>query len=112
MGTQGLLQEKIIVRTEIIWLCLYDKDSDLAWPFRDLEGLDHDDIRETAYEIFFTACRSSPGFGGRSPITFYSKHDGSGEGRSTPVSQTSRVKQALGLRMLRSSLSQRIRRRR
>ncbi|KAG5051138.1 hypothetical protein JHK87_003336 [Glycine soja] len=89
-------------------LCLYDKDSDLAWPFRDLEGLDHDDIRETAYEIFFTACRSSPGFGGRSPITFYSKHDGSGEGRSTPVSQTSRVKQALGLRMLRSSLSQRI----
>ncbi|KHN32837.1 hypothetical protein glysoja_024196 [Glycine soja] len=90
-------------------LCLYDKDSNLAWPFGELEGLDHDDIRETAYEIFFTACRSSPGFGGQSPITFYSKHDAcNGDGRSLPVSQTSRVKQALGLRMLRSSLSRRI----
>ncbi|KAK7380541.1 hypothetical protein VNO78_33054 [Psophocarpus tetragonolobus] len=90
-------------------LCLYNNNSELRWPFGKLAGLDHDEIRETAYEIFFTACRSSPGFGGRSPITFYSKHDGSDGGRSpAPVSQTSRVKRALGLRMLRSSLSQRI----
>ncbi|KAK7277396.1 hypothetical protein RIF29_18547 [Crotalaria pallida] len=86
---------------------------DLAWPFDKLhvDGLDHDDIRETAYEIFFTACRSSPGFGGRSAITFYSKgNDNNNEGMSSgvPVSQTSIVKRALGLKMLRSSLSQRI----
>ncbi|MED6132649.1 hypothetical protein PIB30_020985 [Stylosanthes scabra] len=87
----------------------YDKESDLAWPFGDLEGIDHDDIRETAYELFFTACRSSPGFGGQSNLTFYSKHDnGGGSGPGTPVSQTSRVKRALGLKMMRSSLDQRI----
>ncbi|CAJ1953203.1 unnamed protein product [Sphenostylis stenocarpa] len=89
-------------------LCLYDNESDLAWPFLKLEGLDHDDIRETAYEILFTACRSSPGFGGRSAITFYSKHDGSDGGKSPAMSQTSRVKLALGLKMMRSSLSQRL----
>ncbi|RDX78457.1 hypothetical protein CR513_41269, partial [Mucuna pruriens] len=89
--------------------CLYDKDSDLKWPFREIGGLDHDDIRETAYEIFFTACRSSPGFGGRSAISFYSKHDeNGGGGKISPVLQMSRVKQALGLRMLKSSLSQRM----
>ncbi|RDX65028.1 hypothetical protein CR513_56347, partial [Mucuna pruriens] len=89
--------------------CLYKKDSDLAWPFPEIGGLDHEDIRETAYEILFTACRSSPGFGGRNAITFYSKHDGnSGGGKIAPVLQMSRVKQALGLRMLKSSLSQRM----
>ncbi|CAN4091857.1 unnamed protein product [Withania somnifera] len=36
----------------------------LVWPFGDLEGLDRDDFREAAYEIFFTACRSSPGMSG------------------------------------------------
>ena len=50
-------------------------DSDLAWPFGKLEGIDSDDIRETAYEVFFTSCRSSPGFGGHNAITFYSSHD-------------------------------------
>ena len=94
-------------------LGLYDKESDLAWPFEELQDLDHDDIRETAYEVFFTACRSSPGFGGRSNLTFYSKHEnngdnGGGDGGHVPVSQTSTVKRALGLKMLRSSLSQRI----
>ncbi|XP_020221748.1 protein unc-13 homolog [Cajanus cajan] len=90
-------------------VCLHDKESDLAWPFDKLEGLDHDDIRETAYEIFFTACRSSPGFGGRSAITFYSKHEGNGGGTSpAPALQTSRVKRALGLKMLKGSLSQRM----
>ncbi|OIW21534.1 hypothetical protein TanjilG_06152 [Lupinus angustifolius] len=91
----------------------HEQEHELSWPFDKLsvDGLDHDDIKETAYEIFFTACRSSPGFGGRSAITFYSKHDNNGNegtGSSVPVSQTSRVKRALGLKMLRSSLSQRI----
>ncbi|XP_027357466.1 protein unc-13 homolog [Abrus precatorius] len=88
-------------------LHLYEKESDLAWPFGDLQGLDYDDIRETAYEIFFTACRSSPGFGGRSALTFYSKNENGGGG-SPAAMQTSTVKRMLGLKMLRSSLSQRM----
>ncbi|KAK9179979.1 hypothetical protein WN943_029185 [Citrus x changshan-huyou] len=40
-----------------------------------LEGIDSDDIRETAYEVFFTSCRSSPGFRGHNAISFYSSHD-------------------------------------
>lgn len=86
----------------------------MLWPFGQIEGngVDDDDIRETAYEVFFTACRSSPGFGGRSALTFYSRHEngnGNGGGMSqVPVSLTSRVKRALGLKMLRSSFSQRM----
>ncbi|GAV60308.1 DUF810 domain-containing protein [Cephalotus follicularis] len=96
--------------------------TDLSWPFAKLQGLDHDDLRETAYEVFFTACRSSPGFGGRNAITFYSSNDhgegggggtGSGSaggGRSTQVvmTPTSRVKRALGLKMLKRSPSRRM----
>ena len=58
-------------------------NTDLLWPFGKLNGLEPDDIRETAYEIFFTACRSSPGFGGKTALTFYSTHnnnDNHGEG--------------------------------
>ncbi|MBA0749591.1 hypothetical protein Gogos_003495 [Gossypium gossypioides] len=61
---------------------------DLAWPFGKLEGLDCDDIREAAYEIFFTACRSSPGFGGRNVLTFHFSYDngdgGNGSGPGSP----------------------------
>ncbi|KAK9182972.1 hypothetical protein WN944_026120 [Citrus x changshan-huyou] len=103
-------------------------DSDLAWPFGKLEGIDSDDIRETAYEVFFTSCRSSPGFGGRNAISFYSSHDnnnnngggdggvggGGGTGSGSPTARvngggvvqmtpTSRVKRALGLKMLKRS---------
>ncbi|WRX21364.1 hypothetical protein QQP08_013851 [Theobroma cacao] len=102
-----------------------DNNMDLAWPFGKLEGLDRDDIRETAYEIFFTACRSSPGFGGRNALTFYSAHDhgngadggnGSGPGPGSPsgrvygvvMTPTSRVKRALGLKMLKRSPSRRM----
>ncbi|XP_061348637.1 protein unc-13 homolog [Gastrolobium bilobum] len=93
---------------------LYNKDNDLVWPFPELNGLDHNDIRETAYEVFFTACRSEPGFGGRSALTFYSKNEnaGSGNGGTSPghgqVLKTSRVKRALGLKMLGSSFSRRM----
>ncbi|KAA8527798.1 hypothetical protein F0562_035333 [Nyssa sinensis] len=91
--------------------------ADLASPFGKLDGVDHDDLRETAYEIFFTACRSSPGFGGRNALT-YCPSDGSGEGGGSgpgsPVKAngvgmalTSRIKRALGLKMLKRSQSRR-----
>jgi len=101
-------------------------DTDLSWPFGDLKGLDKDDIRETAYEVFFTACRSSPGFGGgRNAINFYSNHhhqhhDGDGAaGTGSPtarmgggpvvvMSPTSRIKRALGLKMLKKSPTRRM----
>ncbi|CDY23738.1 BnaC04g43840D [Brassica napus] len=109
-------------------------NTDLLWPFGKLNGLEPDDIRETAYEIFFTACRSSPGFGGRTALTFYSTHNnndnhgeagggggggsnggGSGSGfgfsgrKEVVTTPTSRVKRALGLKMLKRSPSRRIR---
>ncbi|KAH0905573.1 hypothetical protein HID58_037400 [Brassica napus] len=104
-------------------------DTDLLWPFGKLDGLDKDEIRETAYEIFFAACRSSPGFGGRTALTFYSKHNGgdnegdvigggggsskgSGFGslgrKEVVTTPTSRVKRALGLKMLKRSPSRRM----
>ncbi|KAK3190389.1 hypothetical protein Dsin_029950 [Dipteronia sinensis] len=106
-------------------------DSDLNWPFGKLDGIDSDDVRAAAYEVFFTACRSSPGFGGRNAITFYSAHDqggggagdgggsgspgsgspGGGGGRVNGVVQmtpSSRVKRALGLKMLKRSPSRRM----
>ncbi|KAK4478219.1 hypothetical protein RD792_017502 [Penstemon davidsonii] len=100
--------------------------SDLSYPFGKLEGLDRDDFIEAAYEVFFTACRSSPGFGGRSAITYYNPSDEGGDGSgsgftssfgSAPGSPvrpqgvgmavTSRVKRALGLKMLKRSPSSR-----
>lgn len=99
---------------------------DLVWPFGELEGLDRDDFREAAYEIFFTACRSSPGFGGRTAAISNSLNSsegsgdgngsGSGSGLSGPGSPkppgvgmaiTSRVKTALGLKMLKKLPSRR-----
>ncbi|KAI3984743.1 hypothetical protein MKX01_039360 [Papaver californicum] len=81
---------------------------DLEWPFGNVEGLDKEDLRETAYEIFFTACRSSPGFGGKTPLT---QDSGIGDGgmghnggRTTTnglgLVATSKVKRALGLKMV------------
>lgn len=91
--------------------------TDLPCPFGTLDGIDNDDFREIAYEIFFTACRSSPGFGGRNALNFYpAGADGSGDsgGMGSPVKEkgvgmavTSRVKRALGLKMLRRSQSRR-----
>lgn len=56
--------------------------TDLVWPFGKIDGLDRDDIRETAYEIFFTACRSSPGFGGRNALNYYSSNQENTDGGS------------------------------
>ncbi|KAH7522041.1 hypothetical protein FEM48_Zijuj07G0095800 [Ziziphus jujuba var. spinosa] len=105
-------------------------DADLVWPFGKLHGIDRDDVRETAYEIFFTACRSSPGFGGRNALTFYSANNNDGNnnnnnnnngGETTSflssssskpngvvMTPTSRVKRALGLKMLKRSPSRRM----
>ncbi|KAK4266192.1 hypothetical protein QN277_027152 [Acacia crassicarpa] len=88
-----------------------DKDNDIVCPFGNLEGLDQDDVRETAYEIFFTTCRSSPGFGGgRNALTFHSNHENGDSGKPNQVVShpTSRVKRALGLKMLKRSPSRRM----
>ncbi|GKD34664.1 mammalian uncoordinated homology 13 protein, partial [Tanacetum coccineum] len=88
------------------------QDSDLCSPFEISlqDGLDSDDIRMTAYEIFFTSCRSSPGFGGRNALQFYSSdHDnasGSPAGaHGTGTAVTSKIKRALGMKMLKRSPS-------
>ncbi|CAI8603034.1 unnamed protein product [Vicia faba] len=88
---------------------------DLEWPFEKLEGLNADDVRETAYEIFFTSCRSTPGFGGRHALTFHSNHEnnngGNGDGgklNQVVTKPTSRVKRALGLRLIKRSPSKRM----
>lgn len=88
---------------------------DLVSPFGKIDGLDRDDFREAAYEVFFTACRSSPGFGGRGIISYYNNleegGDGLGSGSPKPagvgMAVTSRVKRALGLKMMRRSPSRR-----
>ena len=88
-----------------------EKDNDLAWPFGNVEGLDESDIRETAYEIFFTSCRSSPGFGGRNALTFYSNHENGESGsKSNQLGTTpsSRVKRALGLKMIKRTTGRRL----
>ncbi|KAE8717665.1 peptide transporter PTR3-A-like [Hibiscus syriacus] len=102
---------------------------DLKWPFGHLDGLDCDDIREAAYEIFFTACRSpSSGSGGgrnasasASALTSTScstnDHHGNVDGRNESsngrvygvvMTPTSKVKTALGLKMLKKSPSRRM----
>ncbi|XP_073134703.1 protein unc-13 homolog isoform X2 [Henckelia pumila] len=90
--------------------------SDLIYPFGKLDGVSDEDFLEAAGEIFFTACRSSPGFGGRSAAT---KHNPSAynivaEGPGSPVkwsgvgmAVTSRLKRALGLKMVKKSPSSR-----
>lgn len=56
---------------------------DLDWPFK-VDGVDKDDVRETATEVFFMSCRSSPGFSGRNALSYYpSGHDNNnGDGGS------------------------------
>ncbi|KAG9149445.1 hypothetical protein Leryth_003397, partial [Lithospermum erythrorhizon] len=74
--------------------------------------------------LFFTTCRSSPGFGGRGPVTHYNNSfeggDGSGSGSGfgsnlgpstkapgVGMAVTSRVKTALGLKMMKKPSSRR-----
>ncbi|KAF8392150.1 hypothetical protein HHK36_022492 [Tetracentron sinense] len=83
-----------------------DFETDLDWPFGKIDGIDHDDLRETAYEIFFTTCRSSPGFGGRTALTYYPTAQDSGEAGGVPRENgvglvgMSRIKRTLGLKAM------------
>ncbi|KAL2325907.1 hypothetical protein Fmac_024965 [Flemingia macrophylla] len=86
-----------------------DRTNDLVLPFNKLEKLSEDDIRECAYEIFFTACRSSPGFGGRQAHSFsWNNHENELKVNQVVMSPTSKVKRALGLKMLKRSPSRRM----
>ncbi|KAL5194370.1 Protein unc-13 [Glycine soja] len=84
-----------------------NETSDLVLPFDKLEKLSQDDIRECAYEIFFTACRSSPGFGSRQAHSF-SSWNNDAKSSNVVMSPTSKVKRALGLKMLKRSPSRRM----
>ncbi|KAL5711530.1 hypothetical protein ACHQM5_021974 [Ranunculus cassubicifolius] len=86
-----------------------DFENDLDFPFGKIDGLDRDDLRETAYEIFFTSCRSSPGFGGRNALSYYPSVQDSGDGIGNSngsggnngrqgLMGTSRIKRMLGLK--------------
>ncbi|TVU08153.1 hypothetical protein EJB05_41542, partial [Eragrostis curvula] len=95
---------------------------ELRWPFGRLESLNRDELRESAYEIFFTACRStsnhaagtrlsssstssatptSPGAGdrdhhhSRTGSATPTRHDAAGGAKNMAV--TSKLKRALGL---------------
>ncbi|KAI3407496.1 uncharacterized protein J3R85_020952 [Psidium guajava] len=88
--------------------------ADLEWPFGELHGLEADDIRETAYEIFFMACRSSPGWG-RGALKFHPAMWNEPEPESTSsrtngvgMAPSSRIKRALGLKMLNRSPSKKM----
>ncbi|KAI3826680.1 hypothetical protein L1987_00732 [Smallanthus sonchifolius] len=93
-----------------------DAANDLSFPFGNIDDLHQDDLRATAYEIFFTSCRSSQGFGGRTAVTVHplesrdhrSRSPGSPGSPRSPRSPhngvgmavTSRIKKTLGLKML------------
>lgn len=76
----------------------------LRWPFGHLDALSQDELRESAYEIFFSACRSSTlagtrpsiATGGRTVVTPTTAVAGGG---AKNMAVTSRLKRALGLRM-------------
>lgn len=81
----------------------------IDWPYGRVEVANRDDLRETAYEVFFIACRSSPGFCGRNTLSTYSSQD-CGDGSPTAsgggsprnglgLVASSRTKRALGLKM-------------
>lgn len=94
-----------------------ESDYDIQWPFGDVFGFTPEDLHETAYEIFFTSCRSCPGFGGKTSLNYYpSNRDGGGgrspgkgneNGEADSLAVTSRVKKSLGLKTLRRSVSNR-----
>lgn len=81
---------------------------ELDWPFGGLDAVDRDELRETAYEIFFTSCRSAPGFAGRSALNLYPADEGPAAGSKpekagpggggTQMVVKSRIKRSLGLR--------------
>ncbi|MED6187179.1 hypothetical protein PIB30_074021 [Stylosanthes scabra] len=88
---------------------LVERNIGLASPFIKLEDLSQDDIRESAYEIFFTACRSSPGFGGRHILSIYANlQENEAKASHVVMTPTSKVKRALGLKTIKRSPSRRM----
>ncbi|WOK98749.1 hypothetical protein Cni_G07461 [Canna indica] len=88
-----------------------DLEREFECPFGRIDSLGRADLREAAYEIFFTCCRSSPGFvGSRSSLNYYPASHTGGEGYSKSWGSSagmtvtrSRIKKALGLNARRSS---------
>ncbi|KAK9146193.1 hypothetical protein Sjap_006096 [Stephania japonica] len=77
--------------------------------FGAVEGLDRDELREAAYEVFFTACRSSPGFGGRNALSFYSGGGDSGMNNHNVMGGivgSTKIKRLLGLKSAKRMLMQ------
>lgn len=75
--------------------------ADIEWPFQRIDSFPHDSLRETAYEILVMSCRSSPGFGGRVPLTYHSSNETSTSDEVMPV--VSKIKKSLGLKTKRST---------
>ncbi|KMZ69956.1 hypothetical protein ZOSMA_202G00430 [Zostera marina] len=80
---------------------------DLDWPFGKIDSLNRSSLMETAYEIFFVACRSSPGFGGRNSSNDNNVNGGevsvsspttAGRANGVGLVGTSKIKKALGLK--------------
>ncbi|KAK8456305.1 hypothetical protein SEVIR_3G000600v4 [Setaria viridis] len=79
---------------------------ELRWPFGRLDALSQDELRESAYEIFFSACRSSTpagtrpsaAGGGRAVAAAIPATAAAGGGAKN-MAATSRLKRALGLRV-------------
>ncbi|CAL4970589.1 unnamed protein product [Urochloa decumbens] len=69
---------------------------ELRWPFGRLDALGQDELRESAYEIFFAACRSST-----TPAAGAGTRSAAGRAAAAGAKNmavTSRLKRALGLR--------------
>ncbi|KAK1307711.1 hypothetical protein QJS10_CPA09g01968 [Acorus calamus] len=87
-------------RSDVV--CAIDREAE--WPFGRVDSLDRDNLRETAYELFFASCRASPVLcaGRNHPVIYYpdAPPNASGDGPRPGVGMvgTSRIKRALGLR--------------
>ncbi|CAN6269908.1 unnamed protein product [Urochloa humidicola] len=75
---------------------------ELRWPFGRLDALSQNELRESAYEIFFAACRSSSAPAGTRPSAAAGGRAAApalnAGGRAKNMAVTSRLKRALGLR--------------
>lgn len=95
---------------------------ELDCPFGRIESLSRSDLRETAYEIFFMSCRSSPSFNQTrsGPISYHSNSSGDSNGEVSPSTGghiggvgpkggtgmnmvNSKIKKVLGLKARRAS---------
>ncbi|KAL8262813.1 hypothetical protein R6Q59_024162 [Mikania micrantha] len=106
-------------------VCL-DAANDLSFPFGNIDEFHPDDLRATAYEIFFTACRTSPGFRSHDATTIHpfenrdqksrspmspgspcSPHSPRSPRNGVGMAVTSRIKRDLGLKMMKQTPTRR-----